>query len=158
MAAFNQTINGTVTILGNLSVSGSVAQTGTVTASGTANLTGTVSFGSASSGAVYSNSVSVGSLTLSTATSGAVTLSAKFGRITTGALSTLANTTYALTITNTMVSTGDLIFVNLQNGSNSSAFQPYVTTVTSGNGVFTVNLTTSTALNGSLIFSYMLIK
>jgi len=95
------------------------------------------------------------------ATTGAATLNKSSGVITTEALTTAAGADYVLTLTNSKIAAGDLVFASVQNGSNSAG-TPCVATVdthTASTAVITIqNIHASAALNGTLKISFFVVK
>lgn len=144
--AYHQLIDGSVRILGATTVSSLTVSNGL-----TVPIAGSITF-----------SPTAFTLTASSTSSAIVsafTQNARAGKITTTALTTVANTTFSLVMTNSVVSTTDLIFWNYTNGTNTSVQGPVLGAklVTNGAVTFVVN-TISAAINGTLIFDYMIIK
>ena len=111
--------------------------------------------------AVLGARTSTVSLTSSTATAGAVTLNAGFGKITSDVLSLAGATEFVLTVTNTVVTSTDLVFANLQNGTNTVTPGPHISSATAGAGVMTiriVNENVTAAVNGTVIVDFMVVK
>jgi hypothetical protein len=96
-----------------------------------------------------------------TASSGAATLNAAgSGIVTTESVTTAAGADYTLTLTNNMISAGDIVLTSLQNGSNSAGI-PTITTVTSSSNQVVIlvhNFHASAAFNGTLKISFLVIK
>ena len=94
----------------------------------------------------------------STSAAGAVTLNTQGGVITTETLTTASQATYTLTISNSLVAATDLVFVSIQNGTNTTG-APVVESVTPGAGTITVKIfnatTTTSPLGGSLKVSFL---
>jgi hypothetical protein len=92
------------------------------------------------------------------ATGPTATLNATTGKITTASLSTAAGSTYTLTLTNSVVAVGDLVFASVQNGTNTAGI-PTITTVSTSTAnqiAFTIhNSSSSAAFNGSLVISFL---
>lgn len=108
--------------------------------------------------------LSVGDLSIdngvATSAAGAVTLHKQAGVVTTEALATAAAGVYTLTVTNNRIKATDLVFVSVQNGTNSAG-DPTVLRVTPANGsvVITIkNTHAANALNGTLKISFASIK
>lgn len=94
------------------------------------------------------------------ATAGAATLNQPSGVITSEALTTAAAATYTLTLTNSKIVATDIVLVSLGNGTNAAG-APVITTVTPAAGSVVVvvkNVHASAALNGTLTFSYSVVK
>lgn len=96
-----------------------------------------------------------------TAAAGAVTLAARQGKITTEALTTAQNANYTLTITNSLIAAADIVMVSLAYGTNSAGL-PIVQRVTPAAGsvviVIANKIDTATALNGTLVVSFLVSK
>lgn len=96
-----------------------------------------------------------------TASSGAATLSDLCGLITTEALTTAQNAIYTLTITNTKVATGDLVFAHVYDGTNTQG-TPTITRVTPGSSSIVIKVNnmhaSAEALNGTLKIGFMVVK
>lgn len=94
------------------------------------------------------------------ATAGAATLNTLFGKVTSEALTTAADATYTLTITNSEIAAADIVTASVANGTNTQGI-PVVQRVTpaAGSLVITVtNLHASQALNGTIVVSYATTK
>lgn len=88
----------------------------------------------------------------------AVTASGTAGVITTSALTTAAAGTYAITWTNTFITTSSTILLSIMGGTNTT--QNITFTVTAGAGTSTLtiyNNTAATALNGTILIGYVVI-
>lgn len=95
-----------------------------------------------------------------TATSGSATVNTLAGLITTESLTTAAGAVYTLTVNNNKISSSDLIFVSVNNGSNTGG-SPTLTTVSPANGSFVVkiqNIHATAAFNGTLVVSFFVVK
>ena len=91
---------------------------------------------------------------------GAATLNAQCGVVTSESITTAAAATYTLTLTNSRVSAGSVVAVNVYNGTNSAG-TPVKVTETPGSGTLTVvvkNDHASAAFNGTLKFSYCVLN
>lgn len=92
-----------------------------------------------------------------TASSGAATLNNRFGVITSEALTTAQNAIYTLTITNSAIKAGDLVFASVQNGTNTQG-TPMIGTVTPANGSVVIQVinkhASAEALNGTLKIAF----
>ena len=98
--------------------------------------------------------------TSATATGGAATANGSAGKITSEALTTAAAAAYTLTLTNSVIAAGDIVFASVANGTNTQGIVG-VGRVTPGAGsvVITIrNLHASQAFNGTLVISYFVIK
>lgn len=118
-------------------------------------LTGTLTFGAGGQIDVDSSTTTaVGTGGTSTAT-----LSKMAGVVTTDAITTAAAANHVMTITNTLVAAGDIVQIS-QNGGANSAGTPLFSAV-AGAGTITVtifNKHASAAFNGTLIFSFLVLK
>lgn len=95
-----------------------------------------------------------------TAVAGAATLSKMAGKVTTEALTTAAQASYTLTLTNTAIAATDLLFVSVANGTNAAG-RPVVNLVTPGAGSATIligNEDAAAAFNGTLVISFLVVK
>jgi hypothetical protein len=95
-----------------------------------------------------------------TETGGAATLNKMAGVVTSEALTTAAAASYTLTLTNTVVAATDLVFVSVQNGTNTQGI-PLVSTVTPGSEsvVIVINNQHATdAFNGTIKISFLVVK
>jgi hypothetical protein len=100
-------------------------------------------------------------ITTGTCATSAVTISDYSGLITTEALTTAQNAIETITVTNTKVTTSDLVFVTIGNGTNSQG-TPMLGLVTTGSGSFTVKIinkhATAESLNGTLKIGFIVVK
>ena len=82
------------------------------------------------------------------------------GKITTAALTTAVEGTYALTLTDDAIDAADLIFVSVANGTNTAG-SPMVGLIEPADGevvIEIINRHASTAFNGTLDISFIVIK
>lgn len=101
-----------------------------------------------------------GKLTFQKATgteaAGAVTVNAQSGVITTSALTTASNTSYAITLTNSAISASSVILCSLMGGTNTT--RGVVISAIPGTGSAAISLENSgvaaAALNGTVIFGF----
>lgn len=97
----------------------------------------------------------------STSAAGAVTLNSLAGVITTETLTTISQALYTLVITNSFVTTTDLVFASLQNGTNTTGI-PVISTVLPGAGILTIKVanasTTTSPFGGTLKISFFATK
>ena len=94
-----------------------------------------------------------------TCSSNAVTISKQSGVVTTESLTTAGGASQAITITNTLITTASVVLCQLQGGSNNATKNLDLVAVP-GNGSVVVtiyNLTASTALNGTLVFGFLVV-
>lgn len=87
----------------------------------------------------------------------AVTASAQAGVITTSSLTTAGGSSYAITWTNTFISTSSSIQLTLMGGTNTVKNITLQATAGSGTSTLTIyNNTAATALNGTLLIGYFI--
>lgn len=96
-----------------------------------------------------------------TASSAAATLNDLCGLITTESLTTAQNAIYALTLTNSKIAAGDLVFASVQDGSNTQG-TPMIGQIKPGAGTCLIEVinkhASSEALNGTLKIAFMVVK
>lgn len=96
-----------------------------------------------------------------TASSGAATLNAAgSGVITSEDLTTAAGSNYTLTLTNSMIASGDIVLASVRNGGSTQG-EPMIETVTPADGSVVIivrNNAGSDALNGSIKISFLVVK
>jgi hypothetical protein len=96
-----------------------------------------------------------------TATAGAATLSKVAGKITTEALTTAQDAIYTLTLTNTEIAAGDMVFASVADGTNTQG-TPIIGQVNPGSGSVVIEVinkhATAEALNGTLEISFFVLK
>lgn len=99
--------------------------------------------------------------TSSNATTGAVTLNAAQGHLTSEALTLTAATEYVLTLTNSLITTTDLVFASVANGTNTQSPGPSIASCTPGAGAVTIrvfNESQTNALNGTVKVQFFTVK
>ena len=96
-----------------------------------------------------------------TASAGAATLNDLAGLVTTEALTTAQNAIYTLTLTNSKVAAGDLVFVTVADGTNTQG-TPMLGEVTPGASSVTIKVinkhASAEALNGTLKIGFFVVK
>lgn len=95
-----------------------------------------------------------------TGAAGAATLNKPSGKITTEALTTAAGVTYTLTLTNSEIAAADIVQVTVALGTATTGM-PTIATVKPAAGsvvVIVQNIHASAALNGTLVFSFLVLK
>lgn len=99
-------------------------------------------------------------LTSATGAAGAATANGLKTQVTTEALSTAAAAFYTETITNSSVALNSVVLCNLANGTNNAGHPAlYSATPAAGSLVLSVqNVTGNGALNGTLIFSCLIVN
>lgn len=94
-----------------------------------------------------------------TAVSNALTISKMAGVITTEALTTAGGANQAIVLTNTVIAAGDVILITLAGGTNTTKNITLQAVATANTGTITIyNNTAATALNGTLIINFLVIK
>lgn len=94
-----------------------------------------------------------------TCVSNAVTISKQAGVVTTEALTTAGGATQAIVITNTLVAAGDIVLVQWAGGTNTTKNFTLSAVTTSNTITVTIaNNTAATALNGTIIFNFVVFK
>lgn len=95
------------------------------------------------------------------ASSGAATLNDLAGLITTEALTTAQDAIYTLTITNSKVAAGDLVFAHVYDGTNTQG-TPTITRITPGSSSIVIKINnmhaSAQALNGTLKVGFFVVK
>jgi hypothetical protein len=109
----------------------------------------------------FVNNISSESTSVNTVTSAsaAVTLNAISGTITTEGLTTAADTTATLTVTNAYCTTASTVLCTIAGGTSTTGAQVLIKVVPS-NGSFVIsfrNVHASAALNGTLIFKFIIL-
>lgn len=96
-----------------------------------------------------------------TASSAAATLNDLAGLITTESLTTAQNAIYSLTLTNSKIAAGDLVFASVQDGSNTQG-TPMIGQIKPAAGSCTIEVinkhASAEALNGTLKIAFWVIK
>lgn len=106
-------------------------------------------------------SISVSGGTAS-ATSGAATLNAKSGVVTTDSITTTGQSTYSLTVTNSSITTTDILVASVGNGTNTGGL-PTVISAVPGAGIATFKIanaatTATNPFTGTLVVSFISFK
>lgn len=90
-----------------------------------------------------------------TEASNLVTASGNAGVITTSSLSTAGGSSYAITWTNTLITSTSVILLSIMGGTNTTQNIKITATAGSGTSTLTIyNLTAATALNGTIFIGY----
>ena len=98
-----------------------------------------------------------GTVTQATSKSTGVTLNKSAGRITMNGALLAANTAVSFTLTNSLISTNDVIILNVSGGGTAAAYTAYVSSITAGSAVFTLRNLTSGDLSEAVIVNYAII-
>lgn len=104
---------------------------------------------------------------VATASANAATLNNKCGTITTEALTTLKGSSYTLTLTNSVIATGDILFVQVGNATNTAGTAGIQTVnAAAGSAIILVmnnptgsgGAASGATFNGSLSIKYLVFK
>lgn len=98
-----------------------------------------------------------GTVTQATSKSTGVTLNKSAGRITMNGALLAANTAVSFTLTNSLISTNDVIILNVSGGGTAAAYTTYVSSMAAGSAVFTLRNLTSGDLSEAVIVNYAII-
>lgn len=103
-------------------------------------------------------SINIGDVGTATSTAAAATVNHTEGQITTESITTAAGANYVFTLTNSCVYPGSLVFVQLVGGTNTKLPISVLSVVnTAGQSVITFQNNNAAALNGTLIFNFLVI-
>lgn len=95
-----------------------------------------------------------------TAASGAATLNSDVGIVTSEAITTAAGAVYTLTLTNSEIAAGDMVFASVSFGAGTGGM-PNVAAVTPAAGSVVIkvqNIHASAAFNAAIVISFKVIK
>lgn len=98
-----------------------------------------------------------GAVTQATDKSTAVTLNRPAGRITMNAASLAANTAVSFTLNNSLISSNDLLIVNVSAGGTAGAYTTYISSMTAGSAVVTLRNMTGGALAEAVVLNYAIL-
>ena len=98
-----------------------------------------------------------GSVTQLTSKSTGVTLNKSMGRITMNAASLAAGTSVLFTLTNSLISAGDVVVVSVSGGGTAGAYWPFVSSQTTGSAVIGLYNNTGGALAEAVILNFAII-
>lgn len=98
-----------------------------------------------------------GTVTQATDKSTAVTLNRPAGRITMNAASLAANTAVSFTLNNSLISSNDLLIVNVSAGGTAGAYTTYISSMTAGSAVVTLRNLTGGALAEAVVLNYAIL-
>ena len=98
-----------------------------------------------------------GTVTQATSKSTGVTLNKSAGRITMNAASLGAGAAVTFTMTNSRISTNDVVIVNVGGGGTAGAYWPYVSSMTTGSAVIGLWNSTGGALAEAVIINFAII-
>lgn len=102
-------------------------------------------------------SAAQGSVTQATDKSTGVTLNTSMGRITMNGAALAGNTAVSFTLTNSLISTKDIIITNVSGGGTAAAYTVYVSSMTTGSAVITLRNLTAGSLSEAVIINYAII-
>ena len=102
-------------------------------------------------------SAAQGSVTQATDKSTGVTLNTSMGRITMNNAALAGNTAVSFTLTNSLISTKDIIITNVSGGGTAAAYTVYVSSMTAGSAVITLRNLTAGSLSEAVIINYAII-
>ncbi len=106
----------------------------------------------------YDGTIYLASKANGTEAANAVTASGTTGVITTSALTTAGAASYAITWTNTFITTASTIMLSVMGGTNTTQNINFTVTAGSGTSTLTIfNSTAATALNGTIKIGYIVI-
>jgi hypothetical protein len=99
-----------------------------------------------------------GTVTQATDKSTGVTLNKSAGRITMNGAALAGSTAVSFTLTNSTISTNDVIIVCISGGATAAAYTTYISSLAAGSAVITLrNLTASTSLSEAVIINFSII-
>jgi hypothetical protein len=133
------------------------AENATTSSISTLTVSGTLRATSPTAGIGYGTG-SGGTVTQTTSKSNAVTLNAVSGQITLNTFSLSAATNVSFTLSNSAISTNDLIITNIDSGGTLGAYQVWVSAVGTGSASLTVRNVSASTLTESPVIIFALIK
>lgn len=99
-----------------------------------------------------------GTVTQATSKSTGVTLNKSAGQITMNGAALAAGVAVSFTLTNSLISTKDVIILTIGSGATATAYTVYVSSMAAGSAVITLrNLTASTSLSEAVVVNYAII-
>jgi len=98
-----------------------------------------------------------GTVTQATSKSTAVTLNTSAGRITMNGAALAGNTAESFTLNNNLISTNDVLIVNISAGGTAAAYTTYISSMTTGSAVVTLRNMTSGSLSEAVVINFALI-
>jgi hypothetical protein len=98
-----------------------------------------------------------GAVTQATSKSTGVTLNKSMGKITMNNAALAAGATVLFTLTNSKISTNDVVIVNLGSAGTSGAYWPYVANVGTGTAVIGLYNNTAGSLSEAVVVSFAII-
>ena len=99
-----------------------------------------------------------GTVTQATSKSTGVTLNKSAGQITMNNAALLGATAVSFTLTNSLISTNDLLILNVGSGATAVAYTVYTSSISAGSAVVTLrNMTAATSLSEAVVINFALI-
>ena len=99
-----------------------------------------------------------GTVTQATSKSTGVTLNKSAGQITMNNAALLGATAVSFTLTNSLISTNDLLILNVGSGGTAVAYTVYTSSIGAGSAVITLrNMTAATSLSEAVVINFALI-
>jgi hypothetical protein len=98
-----------------------------------------------------------GTVTQATSKSTAVTLNKSAGRITLNAASLAATTNVSFTFNNSLISTNDVLILNVAAGATAASYNLWVDSLNNGSAGITLRNTTAGALAEAVVINFALI-
>jgi len=99
-----------------------------------------------------------GTVTQATSKSTGVTLNKSAGQITMNNAALLGATAVSFTLTNSLISTNDLLILNVGSGATAVAYTVYTSSISAGSAVITLrNMTAATSLSEAVVINFALI-
>ena len=99
-----------------------------------------------------------GTVTQATSKSTGVTLNKSAGQITMNNAALAGSTAVSFTLTNSLISTNDVLILNVGAGATAVAYTVYTSSISAGSAVITLrNLTTATSLSEAVVINFALI-
>ncbi len=102
-------------------------------------------------------SAAQGTVTQATSKSTAVTLNKPAGRITLNAASLGATTNVSFTLNNSLISTNDVLILNVAAGATAASYNLWVDSLNAGSASLTLRNTTAGALAEAVVINFALI-
>ena len=98
-----------------------------------------------------------GTVTQATSKSTGVTLNKSAGRVTMNGASLGAGASVTFTMTNSTISTNDVVIVNVGGGGTAGAYWPYVSSISAGSAVIGLWNSTAGPLSEAVILNFSII-
>lgn len=98
-----------------------------------------------------------GTVTQGTDKSTAVTLNKAAGQITMNGAALAGNTAVSFTLNNSLISSNDVLVVNVSAGGTAGAYTTYISSMTTGSAVVTLRNLTGGSLSEAVVLNYAII-